>query len=31
MPPFLFTYQLDLALAPAQLWGLQVGGALPDN
>ncbi|CAE7662653.1 unnamed protein product, partial [Symbiodinium sp. CCMP2456] len=26
MPPFLFTYQLDLALAPAQLWGLPVGG-----
>ncbi|OLP91644.1 putative folate-biopterin transporter 2 [Symbiodinium microadriaticum] len=26
MPPFLFTYQLDLALAPAELWGLKVGG-----
>ena len=26
MPPFLFTYQLDLALHPIRLGGLQLGG-----
>lgn len=26
MPPFLFTYQLDLALHPMRLGGLQLGG-----
>ena len=26
MPPFLFTYQLDLALQPCNIWGFPFGG-----